>query len=73
VTGRSYPSPHFSLTLVGLCRFRVEEITQEHPYVVARVTQLDYLTSTTVGLTVGLKTAANVSVLCQLRFDTELP
>ena len=45
VSARSHPRPHFSLVLLGVCRFRVEEFTKESPYLVAMVTQLDYLSS----------------------------
>ena len=45
VSARSHPRPHFSLVLLGVCRFRVEEFTKESPYLVAMVTQLDYLST----------------------------
>ena len=45
VTARSHPRPHFSLVLLGVCRFRIKECTKESPYLVAMVTQLDYLSS----------------------------
>ena len=45
VTAQSHPTPHFSLVLRGVCRFRVKEFTRENPYPVAMVTQLDYLSS----------------------------
>ena len=45
VSARSNPQPHFTLVLIGVCRFKVEEFTKESPYLVATVTQLDYLSS----------------------------
>ena len=45
VSARSNPQPHFTLVLIGVCRFKVEEYTKESPYLVAAVTQLDYLSS----------------------------
>ena len=40
ITSRSHPRPQFSLLLIGQCRIRIDDITQEIPYVVAKVTQL---------------------------------
>jgi Lon protease-like protein len=31
--------------LVGLCRFRVDEVRKKTPFLVAKITQLDYLSS----------------------------
>ena len=45
VSARSNPQPHFTLVLIGVCRFKVEEFTKESPYLVAAVIQLDYLSS----------------------------
>ena len=45
VSAHSNPQPHFTLMLIGVCRFKVEEYTKESPYLVAAVTQLDYLSS----------------------------
>ena len=42
LTWRSYPTPQYKVVLVGLCRFRIEDITKTSPFLVARVTQLDY-------------------------------
>ena len=41
ITSRSHPRPQFSLLLIGQCRIRIDNITQEVPYAVAKVTQLD--------------------------------
>ena len=43
VTGTNWPRPAYTLLITGLCRFRIDEILQETPYPVARVTQLDKL------------------------------
>ena len=45
ITHRSYPQPNFTLQLAGLCRFRVEEMRQEVPYLIASVTQLDHMST----------------------------
>ena len=39
---RSHPFPHYVLLVVGLCRFHVNEIKQELPYIIAAITQKDY-------------------------------
>ena len=52
ITSRSHPRPQFSLLLIGQCRIRVNDVTQEVPYAVAKVTQLDNLNS--AGLTLLL-------------------
>ncbi len=41
VTGTNWPSPAYTLLATGLCRFRIDDLLQESPYLVARVTQLD--------------------------------
>lgn len=43
VTGTNWPKPAFTLLVTGLCRFKIEDLLQESPYLVARVTQLDQL------------------------------
>ena len=45
IMAHSHPQPHFSLLATGLCRFRVESVEQEVPYLVGMVTQLDYMPS----------------------------
>ena len=50
VTGTNWPQPAYSLLVTGLCRFNVDEILQETPYLVARVTQLDKLTGEDIGM-----------------------
>lgn len=41
VHGTNWPQPLYSLLLTGLCRFRIDDLIQENPYPIARVTQLD--------------------------------
>jgi ATP-dependent Lon protease len=41
VTGTNWPRPAYTLLATGLCRFKVDDILQESPYLVAKVTQLD--------------------------------
>ena len=43
VTGTNWPRPSYTLLVTGLCRFRLEALLQESPYLVASVTQLDKL------------------------------
>jgi len=43
VTGTNWPKPTYTLLVTGLCRFKVDELLQESPYLVAKVTQLDKL------------------------------
>jgi Lon protease-like protein len=43
VTGVSWPHPTFTLLVTGLCRFRLEKLVMEVPYLVGVVTQLDKL------------------------------
>lgn len=43
VTGISWPQPSFTLLVTGLCRFRLEKLVMEVPYLVGVVTQLDKL------------------------------
>ena len=45
VTGTNWPSPAYTLLATGLCRFKIDDLLQESPYLVARVTQLDKLHS----------------------------
>lgn len=45
VKAYSHPQPHFSITVIGLCRFRVVKVTREAPFPIAQVTQLDYFRS----------------------------
>lgn len=41
VTGTNWPKPLYTLLVTGLCRFRVDKLVQQEPFVVAEVTQLD--------------------------------
>ena len=41
VTGTNWPKPLYTLLVTGLCRFRVDKLVQEDPFVIAEVTQLD--------------------------------
>jgi ATP-dependent Lon protease len=43
VTSANLPQPTFTLVLTGLCRFRLEKLVMEVPYLVGFVTQLDKL------------------------------
>ena len=43
VTGTNWPRPAYTLLVTGLCRFKIDDVLQETPYPVARVTQLDKL------------------------------
>jgi len=43
VTGTNWPKPAYTLLATGLCRFKVDDLLQEMPYLVAKVTQLDKL------------------------------
>jgi len=49
VTGTNWPQPSYTLLVTGLCRFKVESVLQETPYLVARVMQLDKLPGDEVG------------------------
>lgn len=41
VTGTNWPKPLYTLLVTGLCRFRIDRIVMEEPYLIAEVTQLD--------------------------------
>ena len=43
VTGTNWPKPAYTLLVTGLCRFKVKELIQNAPYLVAQVMQLDKL------------------------------
>ena len=43
VTGTNWPKPLYTLLVTGLCRFRIDKIVMEEPYLIAEVTQLDRL------------------------------
>jgi len=43
VTGTNWPKPAYTLLATGLCRFKIDDVLQETPYLVAKVTQLDKL------------------------------
>ena len=49
VTGTNWPKPAYTLLATGLCRFKVDNLLQETPYLVAKVTQLDKLSREDVG------------------------
>uniref|UniRef100_A0A3Q2CSV1 Lon protease homolog 2, peroxisomal n=1 Tax=Cyprinodon variegatus TaxID=28743 RepID=A0A3Q2CSV1_CYPVA len=55
VVGSNWPKPHYSLLITGLCRFKVSNLLQERPFVMAEVLQLDkleqYTTPTAGGIT----------------------
>nr|XP_058967636.1 lon protease homolog 2, peroxisomal-like [Pocillopora verrucosa] len=41
VTGTNWPKPLYTLLVTGLCRFRIDKIVMEEPYLISEVTQLD--------------------------------
>ena len=41
VTGTNWPKPLYTLLVTGLCRFRIDKIVMEEPYLITEVTQLD--------------------------------
>ncbi|RWS09162.1 Lon protease-like protein: peroxisomal [Dinothrombium tinctorium] len=43
VTGTNWPRPAYTLLVTGLCRFKLESLAQESPYLVGNVKQLDKL------------------------------
>ncbi|KAJ8302523.1 hypothetical protein KUTeg_018919 [Tegillarca granosa] len=43
VTGTNWPRPAYTLLVTGVCRFKIGELLQETPFLVASVTQLDKL------------------------------
>lgn len=43
VTGTNWPRPAYTLLVTGLCRFRLDSLAQESPYLVGVVRQLDKL------------------------------
>lgn len=43
VTGTNWPRPAYTLLVTGLCRFKLESLAQESPYLVGTVRQLDKL------------------------------
>ena len=49
VTGTNWPKPAFTLLATGLCRFKIDDVLQETPYLVAKVTQLDKLSREEIG------------------------
>ena len=43
VTGTNWPRPAYTLLVTGLCRFRLETVVVESPYLIGLVQQLDKL------------------------------
>lgn len=43
VTGTNWPRPSYTLLVTGLCRFKLEKLIEESPYLVGSVCQLDKL------------------------------
>lgn len=41
VTGTNWPKPLYTLLVTGLCRFQIEAIIQDVPFVVANIRQMD--------------------------------
>lgn len=54
LTWRSHPTPHYNVVLLGLCRFRINQIRKETPFLVAKITQLDYTSEGGCSLTPAL-------------------
>ena len=50
VTGTNWPRPAYTLLVTGLCRFKLEALVVESPYLVGLVQQLDKLTADNNGL-----------------------
>ena len=40
---KSHPFPHYVLLVIGLCRFQLNNIQQEVPFIIGAVVQMDYL------------------------------
>ena len=49
VTGTNWPKPTYTLLATGLCRIKINDVLQETPYLVAKVTQLDKLSRDEIG------------------------
>jgi len=49
VTGTNWPKPAYTLLVTGLCRFKIDDVLQETPYLIAKVTQLDKLSREEIG------------------------
>lgn len=41
VTGNNWPRPAYTLLVTGICRFHLDSLAQESPYLVGSVSQLD--------------------------------
>lgn len=41
VTGSNWPRPSYTLLVTGLCRFKMDDLLQETPYLIGSVTQLE--------------------------------
>jgi len=41
ITGTNWPKPLYTLLVTGLCRFQIESIIQDIPFVVANIRQMD--------------------------------
>ena len=63
VTGTNWPKPAYTLLATGLCRFRIDDVLQETPYLVAKVTQLDKLSRDEIGENTYLLTYTSTYVL----------
>jgi len=50
VTGTNWPKPTYTLLATGLCRFQIDSVLQQTPYLVAKVTQLDKLSQEDIGM-----------------------
>lgn len=41
MTGTNWPRPSYSLLVTGICRFKLESLAQESPYLIGVIKQLD--------------------------------
>ncbi|RWS29489.1 Lon protease-like protein: peroxisomal [Leptotrombidium deliense] len=64
VTGTNWPRPAYTLLVTGLCRFKLESLAQESPYLVGVVTQLDKLPGEDVS-TVNVQMDSELSELME--------
>lgn len=45
ITGTNWPQPSYTLLVTGLCRFKLEGLIQQSPYLIGLVKQVDQLTA----------------------------
>lgn len=49
MTSNNWPRPAYTLLVTGLCRFKLESLAQESPYLVGVVKQLDRFPGEDIG------------------------